>query len=113
MSCVLASTLATSSSLAAALPLRTASKTKSSASSIRRAAMRSVHGSSAAVKSRWSVFAKPAVVRSVLIACVLSRVAVAGQAQTPTQKPTDNYDELFQRYLLEAHSAKAAAPEIQ
>jgi flagellar L-ring protein precursor FlgH len=33
-------------------------------------------------------------------------------AQAPV-KPSDNYDELFQRYLLEAHAAKAASPEIQ
>jgi flagellar L-ring protein precursor FlgH len=34
-------------------------------------------------------------------------------AQTPVQKPADNYDELFQRYLLAARTAPPAAPEVQ
>src|SRR4051794_34527607 len=33
-------------------------------------------------------------------------------AQSPA-KPSENYDELFQRYLNEARAAKSAAPEIQ
>jgi flagellar L-ring protein precursor FlgH len=56
-----------------------------------------------------------------MFASKLARVALAGlvwcgisgvaAAQTP--KPTDNYDELFQRYLQEAHGAKPEAPNIQ
>ena len=36
-------------------------------------------------------------------------VTVAGQ----TPKPTDSYDELYQRYLTEARNAKPAAPDVQ
>ena len=48
----------------------------------------------------------------------LERAQVPPQAQTPDKaqvpnKPTDSYDELFQRYLLEARSAPPAAPEVQ
>jgi len=39
--------------------------------------------------------------------------SLAGTSSAQTQKPSDNYDELFQRYLQEAHAAKSAAPEIQ
>jgi flagellar L-ring protein FlgH len=47
-------------------------------------------------------------------ALALAAVAAATgvHAQTPV-KPSDNYDELFQRYLQEAKSAKAASPQIQ
>lgn len=41
----------------------------------------------------------------------LSTTAGAAAAQTP--KPSDNYDELFLRYLHEAHGAKPEAPNIQ
>src|SRR5215510_436233 len=43
----------------------------------------------------------------------LCGITASSQAQTPTSKPNDNYDELFQRYLQEARDAKSAAPEIQ
>src|SRR5438034_2558902 len=39
--------------------------------------------------------------------------STAGVATAQTLKPTDNYDELFQRYLLDAHGAKPEAPNIQ
>ena len=39
--------------------------------------------------------------------------STAGVATAQTLKPTDNYDELFQRYLHEAHGAKPDAPNIQ
>jgi len=52
---------------------------------------------------------------SLLVGLMLAGSAVAAfaQAAAPAPKPTDNYDELFQRYLLEAHTAKPAAPNIQ
>jgi flagellar L-ring protein precursor FlgH len=50
--------------------------------------------------------------RTALAVCALCSISAAVHGQTPT-KPTDNYDELFQRYLMEAHAAKSAAPDIQ
>jgi len=47
------------------------------------------------------------------LVAALCGITASIQAQTPTSKPTDNYDELFQRYLQEARDAKSAAPEIQ
>jgi flagellar L-ring protein FlgH len=64
------------------------------------------------VKSRWSMFARQFVGRTALAVCGFCSVAAVVYGQTPT-KTTDNYDELFQRYLMEAHSAKSAAPDIQ
>jgi flagellar L-ring protein precursor FlgH len=75
--------------------------------------MRSELASSGVGRSRWSMFAKPFAVRAALIALALSGVAATIQAQSPVAKPTDNYDELFQRYLQEARAAKSATPEIQ
>jgi flagellar L-ring protein FlgH len=74
--------------------------------------MRSEHGSWEAGKSRSSMFGSQFAGRTALIVCAFCGVAAVVHSQTPT-KPTDNYDELFQRYLLEAHSAKPAAPDIQ
>jgi flagellar L-ring protein precursor FlgH len=75
--------------------------------------MRSGRGLWGAGKSRWSMFGKSFVVRRAFIAFAICGMAATTRAQTPSPKPTDNYDELFQRYLLEARSAKGAAPEIQ
>jgi flagellar L-ring protein FlgH len=76
--------------------------------------MRFAHVLWVTVKSRWSMFARRSVMRiALLISALCGSGAAAIQAQTPSPKPSDNYDELFQRYLLEAHSAKSAAPEIQ
>jgi flagellar L-ring protein FlgH len=44
---------------------------------------------------------------------VVALSSVAGIAGAQTPRPADNYDELFQRYLLEAHAAKPDAPAIQ
>ena len=82
--------------------------------------MRSARASSAVGKWRSSMFAKLAI-RSAFAAMALAAAAPAMFAQTPMTavpvaplaKPSDNYDELFQRYLLEAHAAKSAPPEIQ
>ena len=51
-------------------------------------------------------------IRVALVGAALCGATVAASAQTP-QKPTDNYDELFQRYLQEAHGAKPEVPSIQ
>jgi flagellar L-ring protein precursor FlgH len=55
-------------------------------------------------------------VRTVVTALALAVTSGALSAQTPatpvTPRSTDNYDELFQRYLLEARGARTAAPEI-
>lgn len=64
-----------------------------------------------AAKLRWSMFAKQFVGRAALFVGAFCGVAAAVHGQTPT-KHTDNYDELFQRYLMEARAAKPAAPEI-
>src|SRR5262245_24018111 len=74
--------------------------------------MRSERGSWEAGKSRWSMSGRHFAGRTALIAGVFCSVAAVVHGQTPT-RPTDNYDELFQRYLLEAHAAKPAAPDIQ
>ena len=58
------------------------------------------------------MFARQFVGRAALAVCAFCSVAAVVHGQTPT-KPTDNYDELFQRYLMEAHAAKSAAPDIQ
>lgn len=42
------------------------------------------------------------------VGVALLLTAVSASAQTPT-RPTDNYDELFQRYLLEARTARPSA----
>ena len=49
---------------------------------------------------------------SVVVAALLS-VAATASAQTQTVKVSDSYDEMFQRYLAEAHSAPGARPEVQ
>lgn len=78
--------------------------------------MRFVRGSWAAGKSRWSMFADRRWFRSAVAAVALCGLAPSVHAQTPTPapaRPSDNYDELFQRYLQEARDAKSPAPEIQ
>lgn len=80
--------------------------------------MHFVRGSSEAEKSRWSMFADSRSVRVAVAAVAFCGLTASVHAQTPTPtptpaKPTDNYDELFQRYLQEAHDAKGAAPEIR
>src|SRR5262245_41041272 len=57
------------------------------------------------------MFAKQFAARTALVVCAFCGVAAVVEGQTPT-KPTDNYDEMFQRYLLEAHSAKPAPPDL-
>jgi flagellar L-ring protein precursor FlgH len=70
-------------------------------------------------KSRWSMFANKRSLRIAVAAFALcGGASVHAQTPTPTPTPTtarpsDNYDELFQRYLQEAHDAKSASPEIQ
>ena len=51
----------------------------------------------------------------VTLALCASGLLVAGRAsaQDKDKKSSDNYDELFQRYLREAHTAPSAAPETQ
>ncbi len=44
-------------------------------------------------------------------AAVLAGAATATSAQTP--KPSDSYDDLYQRYLSQAKDAKPAAPEVE
>jgi len=73
--------------------------------------MHSVRVSSAVERSRWSMFVRQ-FVGTTLVVCAFCSVAAVVHGQTPT-KATDNYDELFQRYLMEAHSAKSAPPDIQ
>lgn len=80
--------------------------------------MRSVRASSEAGKSRWSMFADTLLRRIAVAALAASGLAMSVHAQTPaatptTARPTDNYDELFQRYLQEARDAKPPAPEIR
>jgi flagellar L-ring protein FlgH len=75
--------------------------------------MRFVHASWEAGRLRWSMFASKGMARTAVIAFALCGLAAATSAQTPVAKPTDNYDELFQRYLQEAREAKSAPPEIQ
>jgi flagellar L-ring protein precursor FlgH len=48
-----------------------------------------------------------------IVAALLLMVGRAASAQTAAAKPSDSYDEMFQRYLAEAHSAPAAKPELQ
>jgi flagellar L-ring protein FlgH len=74
--------------------------------------MRSVRASLEVGKSRWSMCAKRLGSRAALVAIALG-VAATTHAQSSGSKATDNYDELFQRYLQEARAAKSAAPEIQ
>jgi flagellar L-ring protein FlgH len=52
---------------------------------------------------------------AVTVACCASALLAAGHAsaQDKDKKPSDNYDELFQRYLREAHTAPPAPPETQ
>ena len=50
-------------------------------------------------------------IRLAVVGAALCGATGAAAAQTP--KPTDNYDELFQRYLQEAHGAKPEVPSIQ
>src|SRR5262245_39353119 len=74
--------------------------------------------SSEAGKSRWWMSADTLLRRVAVAAFALSGLATSVHAQTPaptptTARPTDNYDELFQRYLQEAHDAKPPAPEIR
>jgi flagellar L-ring protein precursor FlgH len=66
------------------------------------------------------MFADTSSARAAVAALVLCGLAASVHAQTPTPtptttppRPTDNYDELFQRYLQEARDAKGAAPEIR
>jgi flagellar L-ring protein precursor FlgH len=61
------------------------------------------------------MFASRGAARTAVVAFALCALAAAAAAQTPTPtvKPTDNYDELFQRYLQEARDAKSAPPDIQ
>jgi flagellar L-ring protein FlgH len=78
--------------------------------------MHFARGSSEAGKSRWSMFADTRSVKVAVAALALCGLTTSIHAQTPTPTParsTDNYDELFQRYLQEAHEAKGAAPEIR
>src|SRR5215470_7874480 len=84
--------------------------------------MHFARGSSEAGKSRWSMFADTRTVRVAVAALAFYGLTASIHAQTPTPtptptstpaRPTDNYDELFQRYLQEAHEAKGAAPEIR
>ena len=78
--------------------------------------MRFVPASCGAGKLRWSMSGKRFSVRATVAAFALAVTSGAMHAQTPatpvTPRPTDNYDELFQRYLLEARGVKTAAPEI-
>lgn len=74
--------------------------------------MRSERASSGVGKSRWSMCANWLAARASLVVFALG-VAATTQAQSSGTKATDNYDELFQRYLQEARAAKPAAPEIQ
>ena len=65
-----------------------------------------------------------------VVAVALAASARSASAQAPTMpgavptparqkaeqapaKPSDSYDEMFQRYLLEAHAAQPAAPEVE
>lgn len=56
------------------------------------------------------MFRNSTIARALLLALSLSGTAAA---QAPAAKPSDNYDEMFQRYLMEAHSAPQAKPEVQ
>src|SRR4051794_23024274 len=62
-------------------------------------------------KWRSSMCGKTLVTRMVLAALALGGGAAPTSAQSP--KPSDSYDELFDKYLKEAHAATSAAPEIQ
>jgi flagellar L-ring protein FlgH len=64
-------------------------------------------------KWKWSMFAKRSGLRAAVAAFALCGFAATIQAQTPVGKPTDSYDELFQRYLQEAREAKSPAPAVQ
>jgi len=80
--------------------------------------MHFARASSEGGKSRWSMFADTRSVRVAVAALAFCGLTTSIHAQTPTPTPTparstDNYDELFQRYLQEAHEAKGAAPEIR
>jgi flagellar L-ring protein FlgH len=80
--------------------------------------MHFARASSEGEKSRWSMFADTRSVRVAVAALAFCGLTTSIHAQTPTPTPTparstDNYDELFQRYLQEAHEAKGAAPEIR
>src|SRR6185503_3626401 len=56
------------------------------------------------------MFGKRLVTAGVLALATFPAAAVHAQAPV---KPSDNYDELFQRYLQEAKTAKSASPQIQ
>ena len=80
--------------------------------------MHFVRGSSAAGKSRWSMFADTSSLRAAVAALALCGLTTSVHAQTPAPtptpaRPTDNYDELFQRYLQEARDARGPAPEVR
>src|SRR5690349_20352539 len=47
-----------------------------------------------------------------LVGSALVALSSVASAQQATVRPTDNYDELFQRYLLEARTARPA-PQAQ
>ena len=71
-------------------------------------------GSSEVGKSRWSMFTDASSLRAAVAALALCGLSTSVQAQTPTPtpaRPTDNYDELFQRYLQEARDARGAKPK--
>ena len=73
-------------------------------------------GSSEVGKSRWSMFTDASSLRAAVAALALCGLSTSVQAQTPTPtpaRPTDNYDELFQRYLQEARDARGPAPEVR
>src|SRR5262249_54939214 len=78
--------------------------------------MRFAPASSGAGKSRWSMSGKRCGIRAAVAAFALAVASGVTYAQTPatpvTPRPTDNYDQLFQRYLVEARAAKTTAPEI-
>lgn len=48
-----------------------------------------------------------------IAAALLLMLARTASAQTPAAKPSDSYDELFQKYLAEAHAAPTVKPEVQ
>src|SRR5262245_48157452 len=82
--------------------------------------MHFVRGSSEVEKWRWSMFADTRSLRAAVAALALCGLTTSVHAQTPTPTPTptpvrqtDNYDELFQRYLQEAREAKGPAPELR
>src|SRR5262245_20555882 len=63
-------------------------------------------------KWRSLMFAR-SIRRTVVLSVVWLSTVATVVAQTEVPKPTDSYDELFQRYLQEAHSPKATPPNVQ